>query len=170
MPAHPLLASIRTQTYYPTQPKVKSLSHVRLCNPMDCSLPGSTVYGIFQARILEWVAISFSRRSSWPRDWTWVSHSVGIVGRRFTIWATREVTQPKSPNILCRASRWLAFWETPTPLNGTSPDLACRSPPVGGIYIYIKNGRYIGKIYMCVYIHIYAYIFFFNFLNYWAIS
>ena len=55
---------------------------------MDCSLPGSSVHGIFQARVLEWVAISFSRRSSWPRDWTQVSR---IVGRRFTVWATREV-------------------------------------------------------------------------------
>ena len=43
-----------------------------LCNPMDCSLPRSSVHGIFQARILEWVAISFSRGSSWPRDRTWV--------------------------------------------------------------------------------------------------
>ena len=60
-----------------------------LCNPMDCSLPGSSIHGIFQARILEWVAISFSRRSSWPRDWTQVSR---IIGRRFTIWATREAT------------------------------------------------------------------------------
>ena len=40
--------------------KVKPLSRVQLCDPMDCSLPGSSVYGIFQARILEWVAISFS--------------------------------------------------------------------------------------------------------------
>ena len=39
-----------------------------LCNPIDCSLPGSSVHGIFQARTLEWVAISFSRRSSQPRD------------------------------------------------------------------------------------------------------
>ena len=44
---------------------------------MDYSLPGSSVQGIFQVRILEWVAISFSRRSSWPRDWTQVSHIVG---------------------------------------------------------------------------------------------
>ena len=51
-----------------------------LCNPMNCSLPGFFVHGIFQARILEWVAISFSRRSSCPRDWTWASR---IVGRRF---------------------------------------------------------------------------------------
>ena len=49
-----------------------------LCNPMDCSLPGSSVHGIFQAIILEWVAISFSRGSSQPRDQTWVSCTVGI--------------------------------------------------------------------------------------------
>ena len=49
--------------------KVKSLSHVRtLCDPMDCSLPGSSVHGICQARVLEWVAISFSWGSSQPRD------------------------------------------------------------------------------------------------------
>jgi len=58
------------------------------CDPMDGSLPGSSIHGIFQARALEWVAISFSRRSSSPRDWTQVSH---ILGRCFTICATREV-------------------------------------------------------------------------------
>ena len=51
-----------------------------LCDPMDCSPPGSSVHGIFQARVLEWVAISFSRGSSRPRDRTRVSH---IVGRCF---------------------------------------------------------------------------------------
>ena len=55
---------------------------------MNCSPPGSSIHGILQARTLEWVAISFSRGSSWPRDWTRASH---IVGRRFTIWATSEV-------------------------------------------------------------------------------
>ena len=59
-----------------------------LCGPMNCSLPHSSVHGIFQARVLEWVAISFSRGSSWPRDWIQISC---IVGRRFTVWATREV-------------------------------------------------------------------------------
>ena len=44
-----------------------------LCDPMDCSPPGSSVHGTFQARILEWVAISFSRGSSRPKDQTWVS-------------------------------------------------------------------------------------------------
>ena len=59
-----------------------------LCDPMDCSLPGSSLHGILQARVLEWVAISFSRGSSWPRDRTLVSC---IAGRHFNLWATREV-------------------------------------------------------------------------------
>ena len=51
------------------------------------TLPGSSVHGIFQARVLEWVAVSFSRGSSQCRDWTRISHTAG---RRFTLWATRE--------------------------------------------------------------------------------
>ena len=47
------------------------------CDPMDCSLPDSSVHGILQARILEWIAISFSRGFSWPRNWTWVSCIAG---------------------------------------------------------------------------------------------
>ena len=58
-----------------------------LCDPLDCSPPGSSVHGISQARILEWVAISFSKRSSPPRDQTWVSC---ITGRFFTVRANRE--------------------------------------------------------------------------------
>ena len=54
---------------------------------MDCSLPGTSVHGILQARVLEWVAISSCRGSSWPRDWTRVSCNAGIF---FTIWATRD--------------------------------------------------------------------------------
>ena len=62
-----------------------------LHDPTDpCSPPGSSVHGILQARILEWVAISFSKGFSWPRDRTWVS---SITGRFFTIWATRETPQ-----------------------------------------------------------------------------
>ena len=61
-----------------------------LCDPMDWSLPSSSVHGILQAIILEWVAISFSRGSSWPRYQTRVSH---IGGRRFNLWATREATR-----------------------------------------------------------------------------
>ena len=73
--------------------KVKSQSEVvQLClplsNPMDCSLLGSSVHGIFQAIVLDWIAIFFSRGSSQPRARTQVSC---IVDRRFTVWATREV-------------------------------------------------------------------------------
>ena len=59
----------------------KSLCHVQLCDPMDYSLPGSSAQHILQARILEWVAISCSRGSSWPRDQTQVSY-VFCIGRR----------------------------------------------------------------------------------------
>ena len=55
--------------------------------PVDCSLPGSSVHGIFQARILEWVAMLFSRGSSQHRDWTWISC---IAGGFSTLCATAE--------------------------------------------------------------------------------
>ena len=61
-----------------------------LCNPMDCSLPVSSVHEILQAKIVEWVAISFSKGSFWSRDWTSVSC---IAGRFFTYWATRKYNQ-----------------------------------------------------------------------------
>ena len=87
--------------------KVKSLSRVwlsknrfelscsvclTLCNPTDCNLPGSSVHGIFQARILEWVAISFSRGSAQPRDRTCVS-CVSYNGR----WTLYQCTTWKDP-------------------------------------------------------------------------
>ena len=62
-------------------------SCLTLGDPMDCSLPGLSVQGVFQARILEWVAISFSRWSFPPRDRTQVSC---ITGGFFTNWATRD--------------------------------------------------------------------------------
>ena len=61
-----------------------------LCDPVDGSLPGSAVHGIFQARILEWAAISFSRGSSQPRDRT---RGSCIADRCFTVWATREASK-----------------------------------------------------------------------------
>ena len=60
-----------------------------LWDPMDCSPPCSSVYGILQARILEWNVIPFSRGCSWPRDWTQVSC---IADRFFTNWASREAS------------------------------------------------------------------------------
>ena len=51
-------------------------SCLTLCDPMDCCWPGSPVRGISQARILEWVALSFSRGSSWPRNWTCIGRRI----------------------------------------------------------------------------------------------
>ena len=62
-------------------------SCLTLCDPMDCRSPGSSVQGILQARLLEWVAISFSRGSSRPRDGRRFFHTAG---RLFIHWATRE--------------------------------------------------------------------------------
>ena len=84
------------------------------CHPMDCA-----VHGILQARILEWVAIPFSRWSSQPRDWTQVSR---IAGGFFTSWATREAQE---------------YWSgQPIPSPGDLPDpgikwglLRCRQIP-----------------------------------------
>ena len=73
-----------------TRPPVKGLviqSCLTLCDPMECSTPGFSVHGILQAGILEWVAIPFSRGSSWPRDQTQVSC---VAGRFFTVLAIRE--------------------------------------------------------------------------------
>ena len=62
-------------------PQLDTVSWTQLCNPMDYSLPGSSVHGIFQARILEWVAVPSSRGSSWPRDWTHASYISALAGR-----------------------------------------------------------------------------------------
>ena len=59
----------------------RALSPLTLCDPTDCSPPGSSVHGIPQARILGWLAISFTRGSSLPRDWTWVSY-VSCISRQ----------------------------------------------------------------------------------------
>ena len=75
------LIQVPTITFLKNEVKM-SLSCVQLCNPMDGSLPGYSVHEILQARILEWVAIPFSRESSKPMDQTWVSC---IAGRFITI-------------------------------------------------------------------------------------
>ena len=102
-----------------------SQSYPTLCNPVDCSLPGFSIHGILQARILEWVTISFSRGSSWPRDGTQVSL---IGGRCFNLWATREACWVAQ---LCltllwlhglQPSRLLCPWDCP----GKNTGVGCR--------------------------------------------
>ena len=99
----------KTRVLIPVLPLImwwwsESVSHsvVSDYEPMDCSSTGFSVHGILQARILEWVAIPYSRGSSWPRDWTWFTY---IAGRFFTIRASREApvncaTHSKSLNLL----------------------------------------------------------------------
>ena len=85
MVRNPLCSSLFTPNPLSVNP-LESKSEVAqscptLCDPMDCSPPGSSIHGILQARTLEWVAISFSRRSSWPRDM-----NIGLPHRRQTLY------------------------------------------------------------------------------------
>ena len=73
-------------------------SYLTLCDPMDCSLPGSSVHGIVQARILEWVSMPSSRGSSQPRDRIQISL---IEGGVFTVWATREARGQRAASKKC---------------------------------------------------------------------
>ena len=75
-----------------------------LCDPMNCSLPDSSVHGILQARILEWVAIPFFKGSFQPRGWT---HVARIEGRFFTIWATDQI---RSDQYLSRVRLFATPW------------------------------------------------------------
>ena len=90
----------------------RSVLCLTLCNPMDCSLPGSSIHGILQARILEWVAIPSSRGSSQLRDWTQVSHTAG---RFFTVWVTREACSFLDPLQLSVSWLWPFISANPSP-------------------------------------------------------
>ena len=82
----PLLTTLTaTITFKPPSSLLVAQSCRTLCHLMDSSPPGSSVHGFLQARILEMVDVPFSRGSSWPRDWTWVSC---FAGRSFTVWTT----------------------------------------------------------------------------------
>ena len=127
------------------------------CHPMDCCLPGSSVHGISQARILEWVAIYFSRRPSKPRDWTciscigrWILHH-RATGEALPKWYVQMLTCCSSRVWLC-ATRWTlacqaplclgfsgrAYWRgLPCPPPGNLPDpgielLSLASPELAG--------------------------------------
>ena len=86
-----------------------------LCDPVDSCPPGSSVHGIAQARVLEWVAIPFSRGSSWPWDQTWVSCTAG---RFLTVWATKEASYFRRFCSLCRIWMCLCLWSFLTKLPG----------------------------------------------------
>ena len=101
-----------------------------LCDPMDCSLPGSSLHGILQARVLEWVAFSFSRGSSQPRDRTQVSC---IPGRHFNLWATREAPEYHLKHVVAtcpvkslKMFSWLGVEPGATTVNTSNH---CTGPP-----------------------------------------
>ena len=83
-----------------------------LCNPMDCSAASSSVHGIFQVIILEWVAISSSRRSSPPRCWTHISSISCIVGRFFTPRATWKLLDNLLISLICVRAKSLQLCPT----------------------------------------------------------
>ena len=87
-----LLLTSHPSPSIPLQCVLVTQSCPTLCEPLDCGPPGSSVHGILQARVIEWVAISSSMGSSWLRAQTQVSC---IAGRFFTIWAALET--PTSP-------------------------------------------------------------------------
>ena len=108
------------ETLKPESESEVAQSWPTLCDLMDCSPPRSSVSGIFQARVLEWVAISFSRRSSWPRDRTWVSHMVGRLYHlqaRILEWVaipfSRDSSWPRDGTwVSCTAGQLFTIWNT----------------------------------------------------------
>ena len=131
--------------YYWMNECLVAQSCLTICDSVDYSLPGSSVHVILQARILEWVAIPFSRGSSLPGDWTQVSY---IACKVFTNWATREAQLLKVKLLsrvwlfatpwtaTCQAAQSMAFsrqeyWSgLPFPSPGDLPDpgIELRSP------------------------------------------
>ena len=97
------------------------------CEPMNCSLPGSFVRGILQARMLEWVVISFPRASSWLRDWTHISCVSRIAGR-FTCWDIREAPPEAQSLFKTHLCFFLfMFLESPSP-HSCGYDMSFRTP------------------------------------------
>ena len=104
--------SISYLSHYFLKVKVKVLvteSCLTLCDHIDCSPPGFSVHGIIQARILELVAISFSKESSPPRDRIWVSYTAD---RLFTNWATMET------KALTKSISYLSYYVLTLPIVG----------------------------------------------------
>ena len=117
----------------------KSASHsvVSLCYPMDYSPPGSSVHGILQARILESVAIPFSRGSSWPRDWTWLGllhcrqilYCLSHQGSLILTWGRKNIS--KQLQIILVVVVWIGFFKRYSHV--LSPPLTCKCD------LFLKN-------------------------------
>ena len=107
---------------------VWSLSHVwTFCNPIDSSFPGSSVHRIFQERILDWVANSFSRASSWPSDWMTEFVTPALAGRFFI---TESPGQPHSN---------LNIYQRETSLPSLSPHFPSSVPSLSPSPFYLAS-------------------------------
>ena len=123
--------------FYQIMPFVGTFAQLRptLCNPVDCSPPGSSVHGFSQARIPEWVAISFSKGSFWTRHGTRVSC---IAGRFFTIWATREILAIS--HILFIDLSWKGIYGiSSTCIQGESENIWGWSSSPDTVFLYLLN-------------------------------
>ena len=129
------------------------------CNPMDCRLPGSSVHGILQARILEWVAIPFSRGSSQPMDQTWVSR---IAGRFFTVWDTSwRIIASQCCVGFCLTKRGLAISIHMSPTSWNS------LPPTLHLVSFLKEGEFLTEEVpwgIPIMLTLHRYLFFFHLL------
>ena len=125
--AHEITCSLTNDLLWKKVKMFITQSCPTLCDPMDCSPPGSSVHGILSARILEWVAIPFSRGSSQARDQTQVSCNAS---RFFTIWATREASMIPYASELSHFS-WVRPLATPWTLVAKSCLTLCNSSAPG---------------------------------------
>ena len=119
---------------------------------MDCSLPGSSVHGILQARILKWIAIPVSRGHFHPRDRTWVSC---IAGRFFIIWATREAPSNGKKD----GKQWWSLNDEVLALNGEW----CWVTVMSLLAVHIPS---LGKRLFKSFVHIYVQLFVFLLLSF----
>ena len=125
-----------------------------LCDRTDCSPPGPSVHGILQARILEWIAIPFSRGSSWPRDWTRVPC---IASRFFIFWVTGKIwimdaVDPVDPWSRSSLDPWTgSHWSgqpIPSPADLPDPGIELESPAWQGDSLPAELS---GKPYACTF-------------------
>ena len=114
----------------------QSLSHAWLCDPMDCSPLGSSVHGIFQARILEWVTICSSRRSSGLRDRTCICC---IEGPILYLWATREAIFHEDGHLTGSPIQDLLQWPYPE-WRASSPSSGPKFASLLITYLQLKRG------------------------------
>ena len=135
-----------------------------LYNPMDCSSPGSSVHGIFQARMLEWAPISSSRGTSWPRDQTWSGTRVCcqlVFCMNFCVWRSiPDVSMERDVLhihllLRCLVLHIVLYIEPKPPVNSICPlnsILHWGKKKTINETILLFNEGYLRKLYICCFI------------------